>query len=182
MTAGFALTCRFDVLDGGRRVALEDEPGDAYLGGCKFALELLNTATLPLTVTSMRLEMIFRAFESVRFSEKERRYGTAREAHQLFVELDGDRWSGWWNLAAGAEIRAGLRAVTSDAEDLFASPSEIRLSFALAAGESERIEGALLTAEPGMYEVRMAALAERGSWSRACVTAPIRIAHGEGQR
>jgi hypothetical protein len=172
------LSCRVDVLDGGRRVEFTNEVGTVYLGGCKFQLALGNGGERPLTVDSMRIEFSSRDLEPLEYERLQYYYGKAIVPHQLFVELRRDGFGGWWMLSDGASLSGETRPISSAAPDIFDSEGAARLAFTLGPGETERIDGAILAREPGLYEVQLLARASDANLELAAKgSEPIRLCY-----
>lgn len=180
MAPALAFECKLDPLDGSRRVDLGGGVGDVYLVGCKFRLSLGNAGDRPITIDSMRVHVEAEDLLPVSFPERNRNYGAALRAHQLFIEVGRSRFSGWWMLADSSETRGERRTLSGASDELFVSPGAPRMRFAIEPGQSESIEGAILATEPGLYAVRLAAVATApGSNPVARGTSAIRLCFAE---
>jgi hypothetical protein len=179
----FTLSCDVDALDGGGRADFGDEVGIAYLGGFKFRLALGNAGDRPMAIQSMRIDVQSYDLPALAHARPERAYGAALIPHQLFVELNRNSFTGWWVLSDGARLSSEPRPIDSSTKDIFESAGLPRIRFSLNAGEMEFIEGAFLAKEPGLYEVKLLALAVDAAQDRvAKSTSMIRLVYMEEER
>lgn len=174
----FTLTCDVDPLEGSGRADFGGAIGAAYLGGFKFRMTLGNAGDRPIAIRSMKIDVQSHDLPALAQPRPERRYGRLLIAHQLFVELSRDSYSGWWKLSDGTRLVDEPRLFNSAFHDIFESPGSPRIGFALDAGESEFIEGAFLAREPGLYDVKLLALGVDATAARAAKsTTAIRMCY-----
>jgi hypothetical protein len=178
LSQSFTLTCDVDPLEGGGRVDFGGDVGAAYLGGFKFRLTLGNAGDRPMAIRSMRIDAQSHDLPALARARPERGYGKVLIAHQLFAELSRNSYTGWWMLSDGTRLTDDPRPFDSSMKDIFESPGHPRIGFSLDGGESEFIEGAIMAREPGLYDVRLLALAvDAAAASAAKSTSAIRLCY-----
>lgn len=176
----FGFSMDLEPIAGGRRADLGIPYGVVYLGGCKFRLLLTNKGDKPLIVNSMKLQVQWSDLEPLVQEKVEYGYGRMFMPHQLIIQLKKDGYSGWWTLSLGDRLSDTPRPFNQDSIDLFESPQEPRMTFQIAPGELEVIDGALLPIDRGIYNVRIMAMAMNAHLQKtAKTTTTIKIVEAD---
>jgi len=167
LAESFTMACDVEPLAGSQLLDFGAQGSNVYPGGCKFQLNLGNQGDRPFIIQNMKITVQRREFEPVARVKGERLYGAALIPHQLFVELYQSTFSGWWMISDGIHLADTPRKFDSTLQDILASPGLPRLTFSVDPGKSELIDGSFLVKEPGLYEVRVAAMAVNAAQEHA---------------
>jgi hypothetical protein len=128
----------------------------------------------------MKLHVQWSDLEPLVQQKVEYGYGRMFMPHQLIIQLKKDGYSGWWTISLGDRLSDTPRSFNQDSMDLFESPQQRRMTFRIAPGDLEIIDGALLPMDHGLYEARIMAMATNALLQKAAKTSTIiRIAKAD---
>lgn len=146
-----ALTISYSIkeLDGGATTMIEDQ--EYYNEGCKFRFQLSNTDSSRIVVDALNFLIVeYRPLPEkleIKRDARKIKFGQARIPHQLFLNLEANRWHGYWTINKGDESET----INIDGRSVNLLDVEPPVVFDIEPGSTELIHGAVKTDQRGIY-------------------------------